>query len=62
MPDAYEAILCAERAGLLRILRYPQTSEPLRAWVRETMRKEYENAAEDPAYRHFIEGKFDLSD
>ena len=62
VPDAYEAILCAERAGLLRILRYPQTSEPLRAWVRETMRKEYENAAEDPAYRHFIEGKFDLFD
>ncbi len=62
VPDAYEAILAAESAGLLRILRYPQAGGPLRAWVRETMRREYENAAEDAAHRRFIEAKFDLSD
>lgn len=60
VPDAYEAILRAEKAGLLRILRYSQASEPLRAWVRQTMREEYKNAAESPDYRHFIEGKFDI--
>ena len=62
VPDAYEAILRAEKAGLLRILRYSQASEPLRVWVRQTMQKEYENAAESPDYRHFIEGKFDILD
>lgn len=60
VPDAYEAILRAEREGLLRILRYGQTGEPFRAWVRQTMLKEYENAAEHPDYRHFIEGKFGI--
>ena len=60
VPDAYEAILRAEREGLLHILRYAQTSEPFRAWVRQTMLKEYENAAEHPDYRHFIEGKFGI--
>lgn len=60
VPDAYEAILRAEREGLLHILRYAQTGEPFRAWVRQTMLKEYENAAEHPDYRHFIEGKFGI--
>ena len=60
VPDAYEAILRAEREGLLHILRYAQTDEPFRAWVRQTMLKEYENAAEHPDYRHFIEGKFGI--
>ncbi len=62
VPDAYEAILRAEKAGLLHILRYSQANEQLRAWIRKTMREEYENAAESPDYRHFIEGKFDLFD
>ena len=60
VPDTYEAILRAEREGLLHILRYAQTGEPFRAWVRQTMLKEYENAAEHPDYRHFIEGKFGI--
>lgn len=61
VPDAYEAILAAESAGLVRILRYRQASAALRAWVRKTMREEYESAADRPDYRHFIEGKFDIS-
>ena len=32
VPDAYEAILRAEREGLLRILHYAQTGDPFRAW------------------------------
>ena len=60
IPDAYEAILRAEREGLLRILRYAQTGEPFRAWVQQTILKEYENAAGQPDYRHFIEGKFNI--
>ena len=60
VPDAYEAILRAEQECLLRILRYAQTGESFRAWVRQTMLKEYENAAGQPDYRHFIEGKFNI--
>ena len=61
VPDAYAAILRAEREGLLRILRYVQTGEPFRTWVLKTMQEEYKNAAEQPDYRHFIKGKFDIS-
>ena len=61
VPDAYEAILAAESAGLVRILRYRQTNEALRTWVHKTMREEYESAVDRPDYRHFIEGKFDIS-
>ena len=61
VPDAYAAILRAEREGLLRILHYAQTGEPFRTWVLKTMQEEYKNAAEQPDYRHFIKGKFDIS-
>ena len=37
VPDAYEAILRAEREGLLRILHYAQTGDPFRAWIWQTM-------------------------
>ena len=62
VPDAYQAVLRAEQAGLLRVLRYSQTSGVWRAQIRETMREEYENAADKPDYRRFIEGKFDIFD
>ena len=60
VPDAYEAILRAEREGLLRILHYAQTGEPFRAWIWQTMKHEYENAEKQPDYRHFIKGKFGI--
>ena len=58
--DAYEAILRAEREGLLRILYYAQTGDPFRAWIWQTMKHEYENAEKQPDYRHFIKGKFGI--
>ena len=60
VPDAYEAILRAEREGLLRILHYAQTGDPFRAWIWQTMKQEYENAEKQPDYRHFIKGKFGI--
>ena len=60
VPDAYEAILRAEREGLLRILHYAQTGDPFRAWIWQTMKHEYENAEKQPDYRHFIKGKFGI--
>ena len=58
VPDAYEAILAAERAGLLRIVRYENAPLRLKEWSLETIRKEYREAAEHPEYRHFIRGKW----
>lgn len=58
VPDAYEAILAAEKAGLITILRYAESSKAQLEWNERTIREEYENAADQPDYRHFIEAKF----
>ena len=58
VPDAYEAILEAERSGLIRILRYEQMPDKMREWNRRTILEEYENAADHPDYRHFLRGNF----
>lgn len=60
VPDAYEAILAAERAGLIAVRRFEDSGEAQLEWIARTVRKEYENAAGQPEYRHFLEGKFRL--
>lgn len=42
IPDAYEAILQAERGGLIAILRYEEMSEAMREWNEKTIKEEYE--------------------
>lgn len=61
IPDAYEAILEAERAGLITILRYEDSSKAQLEWNEKTIKEEYEKAVDQPDYRHFIEGKFHIS-
>ena len=58
VPDAYEAILQAEREGLITILRYEDMSERMREWNEKTIKDEYEEATEHPEYRHFLKGNF----
>ena len=58
VPDAYEAILQAERDGLLTIARYEELSDRAREQDEKMIVKEYENAAAHPEYRHFLRGKF----
>ena len=58
VPDAYEAILTAEKEGLITILRYENNSKQKLDWIAGTMKEEYENAVDHPEYRHFIKGKF----
>ncbi len=58
IPDAYEAILAAEREGLISILRYEDMSRSQIEWIERTIREEYANVIDKPEYRHFIEGKF----
>ncbi len=58
IPDAYEAILQAEREGLIEIVRYEQMSDRRRAWNENMIREEYDAAADHPEYRHFLRGHF----
>ena len=58
VPDAYEAILAAEKDGLITILRYEDSGKARLEWVERTILEEYEKAADQPEYRHFMEGKF----
>ena len=56
--DAYEAILEAEREGLITIKRYETLSEAKKAWIIRTVRDEYAHAGAHPEYRHFLRGMF----
>ena len=58
IPDAYEAILQAEREGLIAIRRYEEMTDKTREWNRRTIPEEYENASDHPEYRHFLKGNF----
>ena len=58
VPDAYEAILQAEREGKITILRYENMPEKMRAWLKTVTREEYAAAEGHPEYRHFLRGKF----
>lgn len=58
IPDAYEAILQAEREGLLSVVRYEEMTDKMKAWLERTIREEYAKASEHPEYRHFLKGNF----
>lgn len=58
VPDAYQAILEAEQKGLVRVLRYEDMTEKHRAWLKETIKREYDEAEGHPEYRHFLRGNF----
>lgn len=58
IPDAYTAILEAERNGLITIMRYEEMPEKMQEWNRRAIKKEYEEAVEHPEYRHFLRDNF----
>ena len=60
IPDAYDAIMEAERKGLIMILRYEDFSEKKKQWLRGVIAKEYEEAADHPEYRYFLKNHFVL--
>jgi len=59
VPDALDAILRAERSGLLAVTRYAELSDKTRAWLAATIRREYAETGR-PEYRHFLREKFPL--
>ncbi len=58
VPDALEAILQAEKDGLITILRYNEMTSKMKEWIIKTVREEYDNAVDHPDYRHFLKGNF----
>ena len=58
IPDAYEAILEAEKNGLITIMRYEEMPDKMKAWNRKTVLEEYASAIDHPEYRHFLKGTF----
>lgn len=60
--DAYEEILKAEKSGLIKIRRFDDMSENMLSWIEKTIKTEYENAENEPDYRHFLKAKFKFSD
>lgn len=58
VPDAYEAILQAERDGLLVIVRYEEMPDRIREQNKKVIIREYENSSEHPEYRYFLRGNF----
>lgn len=58
VPDALEAILQAERDGLITIARYNEMSSQTREWLNRIIRDEYEKAIDHPEYRYFLKGNF----
>ena len=60
VPDAYEAILDAERQGLILLRRYESLPESMLACIRKTMLEAYDSAEEQPEYRYFLKSKFDF--
>lgn len=58
VPDAYEAILDAEKKGLLSIQRYDEKSSKMKEWIVKTIQEEFDSSADHPEYRHFLKGNF----
>ena len=58
VPDVYEAILQAEKEGLIVIRRYEEMTDKKKEWNTRTIREEYQSAADHPEYRHFLRGCF----
>ncbi len=58
VPDAYEAILEAEKSGLLRITRFEEMTDKKKDWLNRIIAEEYAQADEHPEYRYFLHNKF----
>ena len=58
IPDAYEAILKAEKSGLISITRFDEITDKKKDWLRRIIAEEYERAEDHPEYRNFLRNKF----
>lgn len=60
VPDAYEALLSAAKAGKIVLTSYEQNSPQMLDWIKSVITEEYEKYADAPEYRFFLKSKFDF--
>lgn len=61
IPDAYEALLAAQAAGMIRLVRYDEWIAGRKEWLKKSIVEEYQEhqkAGAHPEYLHFLKGKF----
>ena len=58
VPDALEAILQAERQGLIAIRRYAEMSDNGHKWLEKTINEEYLNKKVTQDYKAFLKANF----
>ena len=58
IPDAYEALLEAEKEDRLVLTRWEQNSRDKLNWIEKIIRSEYDNSEKYPEYRVFLRDKF----
>ena len=58
VPDAYEAILKAEKRGLMCITGFDEMTDKKKGWLKRIITEEYAQAEEHPEYRYFLRNKF----
>ena len=57
--DAYEELLNAEKAGLIRITRYDELTSKKKEWIKKTIIDEYNNSSNHLEYQFFLRNVFE---
>lgn len=58
--DAYDEIIKASNEGKIRIVKYEDLSEKKLKWLREIVKKEYDDLDSGVEYKYFLKNKFDF--
>lgn len=58
VPDAYAALLQAEKEGKIRLKHYTENSEKTMQWLERIIQQEYDASTDAPDYRRFLADKF----
>lgn len=58
VPDAYQALLAAEKEGKIKITLYKNNSAEMLEWIKKAITDEYKNYPDDALYRAFLKDKF----
>lgn len=58
IPDALEELKLCEKEGKIVITKYSDNTPKMLDWIKKTITKDYENGADKPDYRFFLENRF----
>lgn len=58
IPDAYQALLTAQKEGKIKLNSYKNNSPKMLEWIKNTILEEYNSYVDDTLYRAFLKDKF----